>query len=93
MTVYPGWYQGRTVHIHFKVRSSAATPAREFTSQLYFDDSISDRVFAAAPYLRPGTRIRNERDGLFREGRAGLLVALQQRGDGYEGVFELGLNM
>ena len=93
VTVYPGWYQGRTVHIHFKVRSSAAIPAREFTSQLYFDDSISDRVFAAAPYLRPGTRIRNERDGTFREGGARLLIDLQQRGDGYEGVFELGLNM
>ena len=42
-TIYPGWYQGRTVHIHFKIRASSDSGlAYEFTSQLYFDDSISD---------------------------------------------------
>src|SRR6185436_8759665 len=46
-TIYPGWYQGRTVHIHFKVRSSAsAASAYEFTSQLFFDDALTDIVHA-----------------------------------------------
>ena len=46
-TIYPGWYPGRTVHIHFMVRSAAsATSAYEFTSQLFFDDNFTDRVYA-----------------------------------------------
>src|SRR5919109_727796 len=56
-TIYPGWYQGRTVHIHFKVRSPAgASSAYEFTSQLFFDDSLSDQVFTQSPYASKGTR-------------------------------------
>ncbi|MFC7131136.1 hypothetical protein [Haloferax chudinovii] len=51
-TIYPGWYTGRAVHIHFKVRSSNdATEAYEFTSQLFFDDDRADRVYARAPYV------------------------------------------
>ncbi|MDW8426906.1 MAG: twin-arginine translocation pathway signal protein, partial [Meiothermus sp.] len=36
-TIYPGWYPGRTVHIHFKIRYQN----RDFTSQLFFDDALS----------------------------------------------------
>ena len=33
-TIYPGWYPGRAVHIHFKIRTSmTAGRAGEFTSQ------------------------------------------------------------
>ena len=50
-TIYPGWYRGRAVHIHFKVRSgSSSSSAYEFTSQLFFDDALTDQVYAAAPY-------------------------------------------
>jgi len=43
LTVYPGAYQGRTVHIHFKVRApQGQRPGYEFTSQLYFDDALTD---------------------------------------------------
>ena len=35
-TIYPGWYQGRAVHIHFKVRTAQR---QEFTSQIYFDEA------------------------------------------------------
>ncbi|MGH7712132.1 MAG: twin-arginine translocation pathway signal protein, partial [Gemmatimonadaceae bacterium] len=35
LTIYPGWYNGRAVHIHFKVRVFEGTRrAHEFTSQL-----------------------------------------------------------
>jgi len=45
-TIYPGWYSGRAVHIHFKVRAKARSGRKyEFSSQLYFDDSVTDRVF------------------------------------------------
>jgi len=50
-TIYPGWYSGRAVHIHFKVRTpGAGGRTDEFTSQLYFDDAFTDRVHAKAPY-------------------------------------------
>jgi protocatechuate 3,4-dioxygenase beta subunit len=39
LTIYPGWYRGRAVHIHFKVRTSTGG---EFTSQLYFDEAVTD---------------------------------------------------
>ena len=92
-TIYPGWYEGRTVHIHFKVRSPAERrPGFEFTSQLYFDDAVSDRVFAAAPYAgRPGLRTRNGGDGIYRRGGSQLLVTLEQAGDGLAGVFHVAL--
>ena len=42
LTIYPGWYPGRAVHIHFKLRSSPeAAPGFEFTSQLFFDDELT----------------------------------------------------
>jgi protocatechuate 3,4-dioxygenase beta subunit len=52
-TIYPGWYRGRAVHIHFKVHPTGSTG---FTSQLFFDEVLSDQVFAQAPYAGRGTR-------------------------------------
>ena len=56
-TIYPGWYPGRAVHIHLKVRVNAG-PAlgHEFTSQLYFNEAVTDRVHARAPYSARGMR-------------------------------------
>ncbi|HJQ66056.1 MAG TPA: intradiol ring-cleavage dioxygenase, partial [Gemmatimonadales bacterium] len=94
MTIYPGWYEGRTVHIHFKVRTDpGAGQGHEFTSQLYFDDALSQAVFAKAPYAARGQRTaRNSDDGIFRNGGAQLLLAPEPSGDGYSGSFGLGLN-
>jgi protocatechuate 3,4-dioxygenase beta subunit len=92
-TVYPGWYEGRTVHIHFKVRSPAdQRPGYEFTSQLYFDDAVSDRVFAEAPYAgRSGRRTRNGGDGIYRRGGSQLLAPVEQAVDGLAAVFHVAL--
>lgn len=92
-TIYPGWYPGRAVHIHFKIRTEPqAKRGKEFTSQIYFDDALTDRVFAQAPYASRGTRsARNEADGLFRRGGRQLMIALQQDGRGYAGTFDVGL--
>jgi protocatechuate 3,4-dioxygenase beta subunit len=70
VTVYPGAYPGRTVHVHFKVRAKD----QEFTSQLYFDDALTDRVHAEAPYSGRGRRTRNANDGIFRRGGEQLLL-------------------
>jgi protocatechuate 3,4-dioxygenase beta subunit len=94
MTIFPGWYPGRTVHIHFKIRTDAGSRGHEFTSQLYFDDSITDQVHGKAPYSSKGRRThRNSRDGIFRDGGDNLLLQLTKDGQGYTGTFDIGLDI
>jgi protocatechuate 3,4-dioxygenase beta subunit len=92
-TIYPGWYPGRSVHVHFKVRTRpAAGPGAEFTSQLYFDDAVTDRVHAQAPYTSHGQRrTRNEADGPFRGGGRQLLLPVTESAGAYAGTFVLAL--
>jgi len=92
-TIYPGWYPGRTVHLHFMIRSARSSAAREeFTSQLYFDDATTDRVHALAPYAGRGPRtVKNGGDGLYRQGGAQLLLAVREHGQGLAGTFDVGL--
>ncbi len=94
-TVYPGWYDGRAVHIHFKVRGSAgAKRGYEFTSQLYFDDAFSDRVYAREPYARRGRRtVRNWGDGNFRDSGIHMIVPVVESGAGYSANFNVGLRL
>ncbi|TVQ07202.1 MAG: twin-arginine translocation pathway signal protein [Leptolyngbya sp. DLM2.Bin27] len=93
-TIYPGWYPGRTVHIHFKIRGNVApNQGYEFTSQLYFDDAVSDRIYAQAPYSGQPTT-RNANDGIFRSGGGDqLMLPVTQAGEGYTGRFEIGLEL
>ena len=94
LTIYPGWYQGRTVHIHFKIRSGLASTAHEFTSQLYFDDALTDRVHTQLPYARKGRRtMRNADDGIFRGGGMNLLLKPVQQGPGYAATFDVALQI
>ena len=100
-TIYPGWYQGRTVHIHFKIRTPARAVVQEqpasvyeFTSQLFFDDALTDRVHREQPYAAKGQRdIRNERDGIYRESGGVLMLAVSRAGSGYSGTFDVGLDL
>lgn len=92
-TIYPGWYRGRTVHVHFKVRTDPAQgQGYEFTSQLYFDDALTDRVHAREPYVSTGRRTRNEDDGIFRSGGDQLMLALTESGGGYTDQFHVGVH-
>ena len=80
-TIYPGHYQGRTVHIHAKVHLDRRTV---LTTQLYFDDAVSDRVFAAGAYADGADgRQRNDGDGLFGES---FLLTLERRAEGCLGL-------
>jgi protocatechuate 3,4-dioxygenase beta subunit len=94
-TIYPGWYPGRTVHIHFKVRTKAKSgQSYEHTSQLYFDDAITDRVHALEPYASRGQRtVKNDGDGIFRDGASQLMLAPVERGSGYAATYDIGLRM
>jgi protocatechuate 3,4-dioxygenase beta subunit len=94
-TIYPGWYLGRTVHVHFKVRSaSGSSSAYEFTSQLFFDDRLTDQVHARQPYAAKGQRtLRNSRDGIYRQGGSKLLLPVSQTSDGYAATFDIALQI
>ena len=92
-TIYPGAYRGRAVHIHFKIRSAAGGGrVHDFTSQLFFEDTLSDQVYAQPPYAGRGEqRLRNARDGIFRNAGAQLTLAVTPAAAGYAGTFELAL--
>lgn len=94
-TIYPGWYQGRTVHIHFKIRTDPASQqGYAFTSQLYFEDAQTDQLLAHPAYAgNEQPRIKNERDGIFRDGGDHLMLALTEDEDGYTGTFDVGLQL
>ena len=92
-TIYPGWYQGRAVHIHFKIRTDpAASRGTEFTSQLFFDESLTDQVHAAAPYSQKDSgRLRNNGDMIFQQSNGQLTLAPTKSGNGYAATFDIGL--
>ena len=94
-TIYPGWYSGRAVHIHFKIRTTGTNGAAyEFTSQLFFDDTLSDKVFAQAPYAAKGTRnTRNSNDSIYRNGGAQMLLTPTQTNGGYNATFSVALDL
>lgn len=91
-TIFPGWYRGRTVHIHYKLRTTGADGnAYEFTSQLYFDEATTAEVYARAPYsLRGKQDTSNAADRLYID--EGLL-ALTAAGDGYTTQFDIALDL
>lgn len=91
-TIYPGWYPGRAVHIHFKIRTEEAEgQAYEFTSQLFFDESLNDTVHALEPYAEHGRRNRlNTNDRIFSKE---LLLEVASQDDAYVAAFGIGLDM
>jgi protocatechuate 3,4-dioxygenase beta subunit len=93
ITIYPGWYPGRTVHIHFMIRTAGSGGRGEqFTSQLYFDDALSDRIFSRAPYADRGPRtVRNARDGIYRRGGSQLMLAATEQDGGLAATFDIAL--
>lgn len=95
LTIYPGWYPGRAVHIHFKVRITPASQrAVEVTSQLYFPDLLTDAIHARPPYTSAGKgRQRNEDDGLYRHGGRQLMLDVEKQGQGYVASFDIGIQM
>lgn len=93
LTIYPGWYPGRAVHVHFKIRTSpAAQKGQEFTSQLYFDEALTDRVHAREPYSgRTGQRRMNDQDRIFQNGGKQLMLPVTESREGYAGAFSVAL--
>ena len=89
-TIYPGWYQGRTTHIHVKVHVGGD---EVHTGQLYFDDDSSAAVWREQPYEQRGPAdTTNANDGIYSQGGAESTLALERAGDGYAGTLTLGVS-
>ena len=88
-TVYPGWYPGRTVHIHVMVHVGGNVV---HTGQLYFNDGQTDVVFRRSPYSsRPGRSTRNGSDSVYVNGGRRSTLKLRRSGTGYVGSIAMGV--
>ncbi|MGR6922321.1 intradiol ring-cleavage dioxygenase [[Actinomadura] parvosata] len=80
-TIWPGWYRGRTIHIHAMVHVS---DERVLTTQLMFDEKLNSVVMAKAPYsAHTGRDTFNDNDSIYRDG---MLLKVSEDGDGHVGA-------
>jgi protocatechuate 3,4-dioxygenase beta subunit len=90
VTIYPGWYRGRTVHIHVQVHVGGNVV---HTGQLFFPEKLTDAVYRRAPYTRRGARdVRNADDSIFRNGGSRSMLKLTRSGAGYVGRVTMGVS-
>ena len=87
-TIYPGWYTGRAIHVHFKLRHPDGT----LTGQLYFPDELTDAIHEREPYRsRPRRDTTNEEDVIYREGGAATLLHPQAEAGRYSANVRLAI--
>jgi protocatechuate 3,4-dioxygenase beta subunit len=103
-TIYPGWYEGRAIHIHVKVRNfEGSNETLEWTSQFYLNNSINEQVHTQPPYSNHGpVDMTNEEDfiysgpssdGLIQTNTGQhLMLKLNEDEQGYTGTFNIGVN-
>ena len=93
-TIYPGWYEGRAVHIHVRARVGGG---EVLTSQLYFDEGHTDAVYGAEPYAEFGPPDTSwSSDGIARDPATDgsgitLVDAMTSNGAGTLGLVNLGV--
>ena len=89
-SIYPGWYQGRVTHIHFKVRLTSTTYV---TSQFCFPDSVNTAVYQTPLYVTKGQNsLTNATDNIFGSANpAGQVIAVTPNATtgGYDGTFTI----
>jgi protocatechuate 3,4-dioxygenase beta subunit len=87
-TIYPGWYQGRTPHIHLKVHVGGDVV---HTGQLFFKTATSEAVYATGAYASHGEPdTTNAGDNIYAGGGSKSLLRLTKRsGGGYRGAITL----
>jgi protocatechuate 3,4-dioxygenase beta subunit len=103
-TIYPGWYEGRAIHIHDKIQAfEGLENPIEWTSQLYFNNSFNEHVHQQPPYRNHGpVELINEDDMIFSgpsadglvEVNSGerLMLNLTKDTQGYTGTFNIVVN-
>jgi protocatechuate 3,4-dioxygenase beta subunit len=85
-TIFPGWYDGRTVHIHLKVldggtlASTYAGGHVAHVGQAFFDEVLTAEILRGDAYLaRTGTRTTNDQDSIYAQAGPGAIAALTPR--------------
>jgi protocatechuate 3,4-dioxygenase beta subunit len=103
-TIYPGWYEGRAIHIHDKVRTfNGLEKTLEWTAQLYFNNSINQQIHEQTPYSNHGPpQTTNEEDMIYtgtstdgliqKNSGEQLMVNLTKEGSSYLGTSDIVLN-
>jgi protocatechuate 3,4-dioxygenase beta subunit len=95
MTIYPGWYSGRAIHIHFKVRVyDGSTETLEFTSQTFFTDAQNSQVLADPRYSAHGTKpdTTDATDDIYANDTSLLLQPTGSNANGYTAEFSVGVS-
>jgi protocatechuate 3,4-dioxygenase beta subunit len=88
-TIYPGWYPGRTVHVHVMVHVGGNVV---HTGQLYFPERVTDAVYRRSPYnRRPARSTRNSADSIYRNGGRRSTLKVTKSGSGYVGAITMGV--
>jgi protocatechuate 3,4-dioxygenase beta subunit len=89
-SIYPGWYQGRAVHIHVKVHVGGSVV---HTGQLFFPDALTAQVYKAAPYVSRGNPdVTDAQDSIYVNGGRRGLLALKKSGTSYIGTIAMGVH-
>jgi protocatechuate 3,4-dioxygenase beta subunit len=80
LTIFPGWYQGRTTHIHVKVHLGGNVV---HTGQLYFPEATVTAATRIAPDSSRGAPdTRNAQDAIYRNGGSRSLVRMGKDASG-----------
>ena len=91
-TIWPGWYRGRTAHLHYKVFLDEQTV---LTSQVFLPDALSEYLYRnVTPYTdRAGERgTFNRNDWIAREAGAGAFAAVRELDDRYVAALVVGVD-
>lgn len=85
-TVYPGWYEGRTTHIHYKVWHGGRTL---LTAQVFLPDALNEFLYTqSADYRRPASRdTLNRNDDIAIQGGEAALGAVAEADDRFRVQF------
>jgi protocatechuate 3,4-dioxygenase beta subunit len=80
-TIYPGWYEGRTIHVHLKVHTGGHVA---HTGQLFFPEDVTARIAKLQPYSkhRDVHRTTLSEDHVYEEehGAAGMVALNRMEG-------------
>lgn len=94
VTIIPGWYSGRTTHIHMRLRSTYDTSSdgSTNTAQLFFDQTFIDTLdTTVSPYSSSGKNtVTNAGDSIYNsEGGTTLLSVSGSASAGYAASFSI----
>src|SRR6185436_3420000 len=105
-TLYPGWYAGRTIHIHLKVRVGGSAAGQLYsgghvshTGQVFLPEDLTDQIAKLNPYSSHSSvrRTLQSEDGIFRsQWGAQSIMIVEKMGkantDGYVATFTVAVD-